>query len=109
MSKSFLSEVENDHALPGGQMLLRLAEVLGTTTDYILRGGVVAGAIEGGTLEVPAELGELADELKLSFRATHALVDARRLVIARRGKPDKAAWSKGDWAALYEKLKDYLE
>ncbi len=51
VSKSFMSEVENDHAVPGGEILLRLAETLGTSTDYILKGG---SAPETSTAALPA-------------------------------------------------------
>jgi transcriptional regulator with XRE-family HTH domain len=110
VSKSFVSEIENDHAVPGGEILLRLAETLGATTDYILKGG---GSVEATTAtapkSVPPELAELADRLNLSYRTTITLLDARRLVLARRGRQEKQSWESEDWLKLYEKLKDYLE
>ncbi len=109
LSKSFLSEIENDHAMPGGEVLLRLAEVLGTSTDYLLKGETVGEATLADPVAIPPELADIADELHLSYRATVALLDARRLVLARRGRPDKKAWDAEDWRRLYDRLKDYLE
>ena len=110
ISKSFLSEIENDRGLPGGQIVMRLAETLGTTTDYILRGSVSpAEAPPNQPVEFPPELSTLAEELHLSYSATRALLDARRFVLARRGRPDRRAWDKEDWKKLHDRLKDYLE
>jgi transcriptional regulator with XRE-family HTH domain len=109
VSKSFLSEIENDHSIPGGEIVLRLADALGTTTDYVLRGAAITSAPDLEPVSIPPELADIADELKLSYRATVALLDARRLVLARRGRPDRKAWGSDDWRKLYDKLKDYLE
>ena|SRR3989442_850796 len=110
LSKSFLSELENDRAIPGGEVLLRLAEVLGTTTDYLLRGADVAGETPAREpVTIPPELWALAEELNLTFPITRALLDARRLVVARRGKPDTRVWQREDWKQLYDKLRVYLE
>lgn len=107
VSKSFLSELENDHALPGGELLLRLADVLGTTTDFLLRGAVMEHEAIAAPLEIPPELAALARELNLSFQATTALLDARRLVVGRRGKHD-VNWGYAEWKQLYERLREYL-
>lgn len=110
LSKSFLSEIENDHATPGGQVLLRLAEILGTTTDFILRGPGPGGEqVVPGPVSIPPELSALAEELRLSYSATLALLDARRFVLARRGKADRRVWEREDWKKLHERLKDYLD
>lgn len=107
MSKSFLSEIENDHAVPGGEVLLKLAEVFGTTTDYILRGSGVSTAPVDTSVSIPGELDSLAKELSLSYPATVALVNARRSVVANRG--EGTPWSKQDWKNLYDRLRDYLK
>jgi transcriptional regulator with XRE-family HTH domain len=110
ISKSFLSEIENDRGLPGGQILMRLAEVLGATTDYILLGAVnTTETAPNEPISIPSELSALAEELHLSYSATRALLDARRFVVARRGKADRRAWNRDDWKKLHERLKDYLE
>lgn len=108
VSKSFLSEIENDHAVPGGEVLLRLAEIFGTTTDYILRGtSANTASPEAASISIPAELDALAKDINLSYQATVALVNARRSVVAHRG--EKSVWTKQDWKELYDKLRDYLK
>jgi transcriptional regulator with XRE-family HTH domain len=109
LSKSFLSEIENDHAMPGGEVLLRLAEVLGTSTDYLLKGETVGQAVLSDPVAIPPELAKIAEELHLSYRATIALLDARRFVLARRGRADVRTWQPEDWRRLYDRLKEYLE
>jgi transcriptional regulator with XRE-family HTH domain len=110
ISKSFLSEIENDHGFPGGQILMRLAEVLGATTDYILRGALHTNeTAPHEPVSIPPELSALAEEMHLSYSATRALLDARRFVLARRGKAGRLSWEKDDWKKLHDRLKDYLE
>lgn len=109
ISKSFLSELENGHAMPGGDVVLRLAEIFGTSTDYILRGTTATATRAIEPVAIPPELAALAQEMDLSYRQMMALHDARQSVIARRGKPDARIWSQEDWRKLYDRLKDYLE
>jgi transcriptional regulator with XRE-family HTH domain len=109
ISKSFLSEIENDHALPGGEIVMGLAETLGTTTDYILRGPRDApDEVSLEPIAIPPELSALAEELNLSYSATRALLDARRYVLFRRGQGPVPKWNKDEWKKLHDKLKDYL-
>ena len=38
VSESFLSEMENDHSMPNGDILIRLRKVLGVSVDWLLVG-----------------------------------------------------------------------
>jgi transcriptional regulator with XRE-family HTH domain len=106
VSKSFLSEVENDHAIPGGDVLLRLAETLGTTTDYLLRGEPTTTLSNPQPISIPPELDAFAKETGLSYPATIALLDARRHVLAARG--EQTAWTREDWKQLYDRIRRHL-
>src|SRR5215218_4555745 len=65
-SKGFLSEVENDKTNIGSKMLLQIAEALGTSVDYLLKGGTNKPK-ESEPVVIPPELSELAKELNLSY------------------------------------------
>src|SRR5579862_8237807 len=70
ISKSFLSEIENNRGLPGGEILMRLAEVLGATTDYILRGTLsTTEAAPPEPVSAPPELSALAEDILLRYPA----------------------------------------
>ena len=63
LSKSFLWEVENDRSGISGNRLLQLADALGASIDYLLRGGSSPEIDESRSVEIPTELSEVAEEL----------------------------------------------
>ena len=77
VSKSFLWEVENDRSGISGERLLRVANVLGASLDYLLRGSRVPGTEEPQPAKIPRELGDLAEELHLAYSHTVALLGDR--------------------------------
>lgn len=109
VSKSFLWEVENDRSGISGEKLLRVANVLGASLDYLLRGDPTPGMPEPRTVEIPRELGELAEELRLSYGETVSLLDIDRSLVARRRRDGRGHMTKEDWKALYEGVKPFLE
>ena len=86
ISITFLSELENDHRAPGAGVLLRLADALGVSLDYLVR-GVGDERPAPRSLELPVELAELADEEGWSFRELKDLLVYRDMVVARRTQP----------------------
>jgi transcriptional regulator with XRE-family HTH domain len=104
ISKGFLSDVENNKRNIGSENLLKIANVLGASVDYLLRGEVA----ESGTVEpvvIPAELSQAAEELDLSYAATVELLEAHRSVIARRSNKALHKFSVEDWKKLHEAIK----
>jgi transcriptional regulator with XRE-family HTH domain len=105
ISVTFLSEVENDRRMPGTEALLKLADALESTLDYLVKGTVDATPSRR-TLTIPRELEELAEESQLSFSDTTRLMKYAGMVVARRnagavGGPDKKL-SKDEWRSLLE-------
>lgn len=83
LSVTFLSEVENDRRVPGTEALLKLADALETTLDYLVK-GVIDAEPTRRPLVIPPELELLAEELQLSLSDTSRLVKYSEMVIARR-------------------------
>ncbi|MFN7995275.1 MAG: helix-turn-helix transcriptional regulator [Bryobacteraceae bacterium] len=104
LSKGFLSDVENNKRNIGSQNLLKLANVLGASVDYLLR-GEVSEATNAEPIVIPPELSQAAEELELSYAATIELLEAHRSVIARRSNRGLRKFSVEDWKKLHEAIK----
>lgn len=109
VSKSFLWEVEHDRTGISGEKLLRVANVLGASLDFLLRGDPAPPDYHPPSIEIPRELSELAEETGLSYKQTLALLEIDRSILARRSLKSRHRKSKGDWLKLYEGVKQFLE
>lgn len=104
LSKGFLSDVENNKRNISAQNLLKIANVLGASVDYLLRGEVAnVPAVE--PVVIPPELSQAAQELELSYAATVELLEAHRSVIARRSNRGLRRFTVDDWKQLHEAIK----
>ena len=107
LSKGFLSDLENGKRGVGAQSLLDIAQVLGVSLDYLMKGSEEAPSTQ--EIEIPAKLAEFAKAAELSFRQAMLLLDMQRQIIAHRssggGDDDFAAV---DWRKFYESVKEYL-
>ena len=109
VSKSFLWGVENDKSGISGEKLLQVATVLGASLDYLLKGERTPGMEQPRSIEIPRDLGELADERHLTYRQTLALLEINRSLVARRREGRRPQMTKHDWERLYEGVKFFLE
>jgi transcriptional regulator with XRE-family HTH domain len=80
LSKGFLSDVENGKRNIGSENLLKIANVLGASVDYLLRGDVAEPA-KADPVVIPSELSQAAGELELSYAATIELLEAHRSIV----------------------------
>lgn len=106
ISVTYLSEIENDKRRMGSDALLRLADALGVSMDYLVKGEETAPRPRQ-PVTVPSELWEVADEQQWSVGDTHALLKAHQIVVARRSKTsrnDGRPISKQEWVQLYRRL-----
>ena len=109
VSKSFLWEVEHDRSDISGARLLRMANALGASVDFLLRGAPAPQQYEPPAIEIPRELGDLAEELGLSYRQTMTLLEVERSIVARRSAKARRRKSKEEWRELYAGVKRFLE
>lgn len=103
ISKGFLSDVENNKRNVSSDNLLRVANVLGASLDYLLRGASSEPAARG-PVTIPSELAEAAEKLNLSYTQTVELLDAHRSVIARRSNKQAKQFTPEDWENLYRAI-----
>lgn len=104
MSKGFLSDLENNKANVSAEYLLRIANALGVSLDYLLRGDVGQQEAERAPVQIPRELSELAQELNLTYAETLTLLDAHNSVVARRSLKTVHPPSKEEWKKLHEAI-----
>ncbi len=109
VSKSFLWEVEQDKSGISGERLLRVANALGASLDFLLRGEPTPDAYRPPVVEIPRELSELAEELGLTHRQTLALLEINQSILARRSSKPRAPMAKEEWRKLYEGVSSFLE
>lgn len=105
ISKSFVSEVENGKRNISAQNLLRIANAMGASVEYLLRGVSAAPQEEPRAVTVPPELADAAQQLGLSFTATLDLLHTQRSVIARRGGVTSRDLTVENWIDLYNAIK----
>ena len=104
LSKGFLSDVENNKRNVSSENLLKIANVLGASVDYLLRGNV-AEAVSAEPIVIPPELSRAAEELQLSYAATLELLEAHKSVIARRSNKGLRTFTVEDWKELHRAIK----
>ncbi len=107
ISKSFLWEVERGSDI-GGERLLRVANALGASLDYLMRGVRTEEEFKPSSVEVPAEVSAIAQEAGLTYRQTLALLEIDRSVMAHR-RDVRRVRDKEYWESLYEAVKPFLE
>lgn len=105
LSKGFLSDVENSKRNIGSKNLLQLANVLGASVDYLLRGEVRNPSVHEPVV-IPPELAQAAEELDLSYTATVELLEAHQSVVARRSQQRVRKLSVEDWKKLHEAIRN---
>jgi transcriptional regulator with XRE-family HTH domain len=103
ISKSFLSEVENGKRNVSSEYLLRIANVLGASIDFLLRGATTGFAVRE-PITFPPELSEAAERLNLSYAQAIELLDAHRSVVARRSIQSAKHFTVEDWENLYKAI-----
>jgi transcriptional regulator with XRE-family HTH domain len=109
VSVGFLSELEHGKRNPSGRVLLRIATALGTTTDFILRGGEPQPPPRRAPAPIPPELADAAVRRGLSYRATAALAESYRQIVAQRsGSPERPPTA-DEWLQIYDVLGRYIE
>jgi transcriptional regulator with XRE-family HTH domain len=100
ISKSFLSDVENNKVSIGADYVLRIANALGVSLDYLMRGEEGREEREREPVTIPRSLSAAAEEMGWTFAQTLSLLDAHRAVVARRAARTLKEPTVDDWKAL---------
>ena len=108
LSKSFLWEVEQDRSGISGNRLLQVADALHASVEYLLRGGSNAETEEARSIEIPTELSEVAQELRLTYQQTLILLQVDRTIFAYRSGKRRGRKNKEDWRSLYRDLSGHI-
>jgi transcriptional regulator with XRE-family HTH domain len=105
ISKSFLSDLENGKTDVSSEILLRIANRLGASVDYLLKGKISAAASKPEPVVIPPELLRAAEDLQLSFAEIRELLDAHNSVVARRSNRSRKRLSTEEWKKLHATIK----
>ena len=106
MSKGFLSDLENNKRNVSANYALRIADALGVSLDYLLRGERNKTDLERKPVEIPPELSAAAQELNLSYNETLVLLDTYNAVVARRSHRSMGKPTVDEWKKLHKAIKD---
>jgi transcriptional regulator with XRE-family HTH domain len=108
LSKGFLSDVENNKRDISSQNLLRIANALGASVDYLLKGQVVETK-ESAPVVIPSELSLLAEEQNLTYSEILLIKDAHDAIIARRRSKGQKPFTLDDWRRLHQAIKKVFD
>jgi len=104
ISKGFLSDIENNKRNIGSQKLLEIANSLGASVDYLLKGESTEYSMNQ-EVTIPSDLSKAAEELKLSYSETLELLSAHKSIIARRSNKTRKALTVEEWKKLHDTIK----
>ena len=109
ISKGFLSDVENNKRNVSAENALKLADALGISLDFLMRGEEAKQEPARAPVSIPPELSQAAQELGLSYSDTLTLLDAHEAVIARRSAKLRKHRTVEDWKNLHKAIKEAYE
>jgi transcriptional regulator with XRE-family HTH domain len=107
LSKSFFSELESGKRSVSADNLLKIAQTLSLSLDYLMTG--TASEEPPTQVPIPASLARFAADERLSFRQTLMLLDMQKQIIAHRSAKKKTDLEGVDWRKFYEGVKEFLE
>lgn len=110
ISPTFVSDIENDKRNVSSTVLWQIAEALGASLDYLMKGKTKESeTIPSEPRSIPLELEAAAEDEGWSYGETVALLEAKQGVLARRGGGEKSRQkvedlTREDWIRIYEGL-----
>jgi transcriptional regulator with XRE-family HTH domain len=108
VSKSFLSDLENDKQKNVGVDYLRaIAGALDVSLHYLATGR--AAAPTAAEVQLPTSLVDFAKEEQLTINQTMMLLDTRRQIVSHRSDGSKSDDLENfDWRSFYRALRPHL-
>ena len=107
ISAGYLSEVERGLSAVSIDKLKQIAEGLGINTEALLDDSQT-DAQSPNVVQIPSALSSAAEQLNLSWRATLALFQGKKSLLAKRSNSEEAEWDVNEWVKFYHQVKDYL-
>ena len=109
ISVAFLSDIENGKRNVSSEKLLQLANALRVSLDFLVRGNDANAQPRSVAVSIPAALAEAAEREGWSYSQTVALLQTRRLVLAKRSPGGEAEASSdnyeaADWTRFYTRV-----
>jgi len=108
ISKGFLSDVENGKRDISSENLLKVANALGASLDYLLRGKTKEEQFFEPVV-IPPELRTFAEQERLKFSETVELLEAHKSIVARRGDRSNRNFTVGYWKELYKAIRKVFD
>lgn len=107
ISAGYLSEVERGMSAVSIDKLKQIAVGLGVGVDALLDDSQQEYPGQN-VVQIPAALSAAAEQLNLSYRATLALFQGKKSLLAKRSNSDEAEWDINEWVKFYKQVKNYL-
>jgi transcriptional regulator with XRE-family HTH domain len=108
ISKGFLSDVENNKRDISSTNVLKIANAMGASLEYLMRGEEGKEEEKREPIQIPPELSRAAEDLNLSYSDTLTVRDTYNSVIARRSNKSLKPPTVEEWKQLYELIKKVL-
>jgi transcriptional regulator with XRE-family HTH domain len=107
MSKSFISDVERGERDISSAYLLRIANAMGASLEFLMRGEDTP--LRREDITVPPELSQAAEQQGWRWNETLSLIRAHNSIIARRTNTAPKQPSVQGWIELYNVLKKHFD
>lgn len=107
ISKGFLSDLETGTRNVSAEYLLKIAQALTVTLDFLMKGD--PSKPKTAEVQIPARLSNLAKQEHLTFAQTLMLLDMRLQIKAHRSNSHSDDLEKFDWERFYEAVKQFLK
>jgi len=105
LSKGFLSDVESNNRNVSTDNLLKIANAMGASLDYLLRGEQAKPTSRREPVQIPSTLSIFAEDHSLTYSDTLTLLEMWNSVVARRSNQAIKAPTVEDWRRLYDAMK----
>lgn len=105
LSKGFLSDVESNNRNVSTDNLLKIANAMGASLDYLLRGQQAKPTNRREPVQIPSTLSIFAEDQSLTYTDTLTLLEMWNSVVARRSNQSIKAPTVEDWRRLYDAMK----
>jgi transcriptional regulator with XRE-family HTH domain len=106
ISAGYLSEVERGLSAVSIDKLKQVADGLCVGVEALLEDSPTEASEH--MVQIPSALSLAADQLNLTHRATLALFQGQKSLLARRSSAVHTEWDVDQWVKFYHQVKDYL-